>query len=241
MYPSIWLLLFSAIFGGQGIGIPFPGPGMGVTAACTGGPVAYEAEGAVGVANATSASFTITLGGASSSRGVQIQMAFRVNTVSGLTATVGGQAASLIPGTDSTNAYLLRSMIYGLKTTLTGAQTVAVAWTTSSNASIGAISATGVCQATPFNGGTFTGGTSASPISLTVISNSGDLTSTVLGHTPYNVAPTTNRTQKWSANNSSGATIRGAGDVGPGTGTTTHSWTYASFTHTVMSGANFVQ
>jgi len=129
-------------------------------------------------------------------------------------------------------------MLYGLPTSLTGAQTVAIAWTTNEFGDFGAISATGVNQATPFNNGTSVGyNGSASNASLTITSRGGDMTSTVLCAAPGTLTPTSNQSEKWSDSEGSG-TI-GAGDVGPGTGTTTHTWT-ASFTYYALSGANFL-
>jgi hypothetical protein len=152
--------------------------------------------------------------------------------------TVGGNSASLISGTDTGTTYTTRSMLYGLATSLTGAQTVAVSWTTNEYGSFGAISAIGVNQSTPFNNGAFTGSNaSASTASLMVTSRSGDLTSTVLDARPGSLTASSNQTEKWSDEESSTGII-GAGDVGPGSGTTTHTWT-ASFSNYALSGANF--
>jgi len=207
--------------------------------AFTGTPVSYEAAAHTHISTAgTSASFSITLGGTSSTRAVMVGLTFYQNTASGITVTVGGNSASLISGTDTGTTYTRRSMLYGLPTSLTGAQTVAISWTTNEFGAFGAISATGVNQATPFNNGTFTGHNgSASTASLTITGRSGDLTSTVLCASPGTLTPSSNQTEEWSDEESPTGII-GAGDVGPGTGTTNHTWS-ASYTYYALSGANF--
>src|SRR5207247_7588449 len=75
----------------------------------------------------------------------------------------------------------------------------------------------------------------AQTTSVTIASNPCDLTASV-GYTAAGwVTPFTNQTLKWGID--SGAT---GGDVGPGTGTTTHTWTdqFLYQSHAV-SGANF--
>lgn len=224
------------IFLHPGQGLPFPGPG---TPAFTGTPVSYEASAHTHLSTAgTSASFSITLGGTSSTRAVLVGLTFYQNTASGITVTVGGNSASLISGTDTGNTYSRRSMLYGLPTSLTGAQTVAISWTTNEYGAFGAISATAVNQSTPFANGTFAGSnSSASSASLTITSGGGDLTSTVLCATPGTLTPSSNQAEKWSDEESPTGII-GAGDVGIGTGTATHTWT-ASFTGYALSGASF--
>ncbi len=69
-----------------------------------------------------------------------------------------------------------RNMIYCAATgSATGAQTVSVSWTGSSNASAGMVSASGVDQATLCNNGT-TSSTTSATISTSITSSSGDLT-----------------------------------------------------------------
>jgi hypothetical protein len=70
---------------------------------------------------------------------------------------------------------------------------------------------------------------------VTIASNRGDLTASVGFSGNVWVSPFTNETLKWGVD--SGAV---GGDIGLGTGTTTHTWTdqYSNQLHTV-SGANF--
>jgi hypothetical protein len=70
---------------------------------------------------------------------------------------------------------------------------------------------------------------------VTVTSSSGDLTATVATTSNAWVAPFTNQALKWGPDSSSVA-----GDVGPGTGTTTHTWMGQFFGEIhAVSGANF--
>lgn len=203
-------------------------------------PVTFEAA-ATGInwtTATTSVSFSITLGGTSSTRAVLVGIAHHSTGATGITVTVGGQSASLISGTDTGSTYTRRTMLYGIATTLTGAQTVAISWTSAQDGCASAISAVNVNQTTPFDSGTMYGYTgSASSISRTVTSVYGDLTSTMVLMLPYTLTPTTNQNQKWTQT-ASGQQIA-LGDIGGGLGTTTHTWT-ASSTASAMSGTNFV-
>ena len=105
------------------------------------------------------------------------------------------------------------------------------------HADVGVITVSGADQIAPCTSGTFAATNSApgQATSVTIASNPGDLTASV-GYTANMwVVPFTNQTLKWGMD----STATG-GDIGPGTGTTTHAWTgqYANETHAV-SGANF--
>jgi hypothetical protein len=149
-----------------------------------------------------------------------------IDTV-GISGTIGGETLTIVSGTDG--GVTTGTVMLGKATGLTGAQTVSLSWTNAGDVGAGAISATGVDQATPFNNGSFV----ASTGSLSITSTSGDLTSSI---TTGTASITTNQTSKWSQ--SIGAIFTG-GDIGPGTGTTTHTWT--STFSMFMSGANFKQ
>jgi hypothetical protein len=215
----------------------FPGPGGNITAA-----VVYEAAAHTTFSYGTGGTYSITLGGASSNRAVLIAVNMAATSLTDITVTVGGQSAAFISGTDS-GAFADRTVLYGLTTSLTGAQTVAVSWSGgSSTATSGAISATGVNQTTPFAHGiaahTYI---SSGPISLTVTSVGGNLTATSIAvqSTGGTVTASTNESLKWTDAIPSNANAYG--DVGPGTGTTTHTWTLSgSALTTNISGADFV-
>ncbi len=76
-----------------------------------------------------------------------------VTNTTGMSITVGGEACTLIVGTDSGTG---GTVFFGKATNLTGLQNVIATWTTAQDAAIGAYSMSGVNQATPFNNGTFT-------------------------------------------------------------------------------------
>jgi hypothetical protein len=105
------------------------------------------------------------------------------------------------------------------------------------NVDVGVITVSGADQTTPCTNGTFAAANNASAqtTSVTIASNPGDLTASVGFTAAVWVTPFTNQTLKWGID--SGAT---GGDIGPGTGVTTHTWTdqFAGESHAV-SGANF--
>jgi hypothetical protein len=70
---------------------------------------------------------------------------------------------------------------------------------------------------------------------VSIVSNAGDLTASVAYSANTWKSPFTNQALKWGLDSAAAG-----GDVGAGTGTTTHTWTdqYAGQTHSV-SGANF--
>ena len=171
--------------------------------------VTRDAVGTVQEVVATSMNIPITIGGGAN-RSVVLDIALEIADWSGFAATIGGEALTLITGA---SADKLR--IYGKATSLTGAQTVAVSWTTSQRAQGNAISYIGAHQSTPFNNGT--GQTAVSPVSLSVTSTSGDRTHSASAAGSAGAAPTTDETGEWSVTAGSLAT---AGDTGPGTGTT---------------------
>jgi hypothetical protein len=118
-----------------------------------------------------------------------------------------------------------------------GAQTATVSWTNTINgADVGVITVSGADPTTPCTNGTFLAGNSL-PVttSVTITSATGDLTATVAYTNDAWVAPYTNQTLKWGLD--SGLV---GGDIGPGSGTTTHTWTdqWPLNAHAV-SGANF--
>jgi hypothetical protein len=200
--------------------------------------VAYEAAGSgFDSGYNTGFTFSITLGSTSSTRAVM----FYVNTVEATTASttvkIGSQSASIVSSTSASGGYGNLS-IWCIATSLTGSQTVTLAWTGNSNGEAGAISATGVDQTTPCNNGTETTGNGS--LSRTITSTSGDLTSSVFLSSDASGTTTTNQTAKINLTDS-GATIELWADIGPGTGTTTHTWTPTSGHSAAMAGANFHQ
>jgi uncharacterized membrane protein len=187
-----------------------------------------------GVTKITTPAFTI---GSGNNRAAMIMVAMSSNTATNVTASLGGVAAILVPGSDSGTTAALRTMIFQVVSPPSGSQTAIVSWTNSTNADVGVITVSGVNQTTPVTNGTFAAFTSnaAKTASLTVNSSPGDLTATI-GYTGDGWAtPFTNQILKWGVDSKAAG-----GDVGTGLGTTTHTWTDTyPFQSEVVSGANF--
>ena len=176
----------------------------------------------VAVTTLTTPAFTV---GSAANRAVELQFAASADTV-GITASLGTDPnMTIVAGTNggATTGTVILSRI----TALTGSQTATASWTTSQDVSIGAITASGVNQTT-----TMDGGQNGAVTTLTITSVNGDLTTSDIIST---TAQTTNQTQRWAE--APGINFS-KGDTGPGTGTTTHTWT--GVTNPGMSGANFV-
>jgi hypothetical protein len=105
-------------------------------------------------------------------------------------------------------------------------------------ADVGVITVSGADQSTPVINGTFIAtGSAPAAMSLTITSNPGDLTASVALTSSTWVSPFTNQILKWGLDSS--ASVAG-GDIGPGTGTTTHTWTEQwTGSPSSASGANF--
>jgi len=166
-----------------------------------------------------------------------IMVAMSANNATNVTASLGGVSGTLIPGTNSGTTATIRTLIFQVINPPSGSQTATVSWTNSMNADVGVITVSGADQTTPCTNGTFAVD-NADPLateSVTIISNPGDLTASVGLTLNQWVTPFTNQTLKWGVDSS----VVG-GDIGPGTGTTTHTWTdqWPNGTHSV-SGANF--
>src|SRR5204862_8265753 len=145
---------------------------------------------------------------------------------------------TVIPGTDSGTTASIRTLIFQVIDPPSGPQTAAVSWTNGAlNVDVGVITVSGADRITPCTNGTFAANDSTpdATTSVTVTSASGDLTASV-GYTEAAWAtPFTNRTLKWGVD--SGVV---GGDIGPGTGTTTHTWTDRYFFQShAASGPNF--
>jgi hypothetical protein len=187
--------------------------------------------------SATTASTPTFVVGNGANRAAMIMVAMSANNATGITASLGGVSGALVPGTDSGTSASTRTLIYGVVNPPSGSQTATVSWTGTMNADVGAITVSGADQTTPCTSGTFAATDSApsQTTSVTITSNPGDLTAS-FGYTDDSWAsPPTNQTLKWGVD--SGAV---GGDIGPGTGTTVHSWTDQYFYETQSdSGANF--
>lgn len=204
----------------------------------------YDSSGSAAANNVTSlttAAFTI---GAGANKAVMGDYTGDTNTI-GITASLGTDAAmTIISGSDggATSA----TVCLGRITALSGSQTAAFSWTNAQvSVAIAAKVATGVHQTTPFNNGNFTSATAGTTLALAITSTSGDLTATAAAASSGAGAPgplTSDRTRRWNRETTPLSIFYGfAGDTGPGTGTTTHTWTALNTSLYGVSGANFVQ
>jgi len=186
------------------------------------------------VTRITTPSFVV---GSGANRAAMIMVVMTANSAKGITASLGSVAGTLCPGTDSGATATLRTLIFQVTNPPSGLQTATVAWTNIMHADIGVIAVSGADQTTPCTNGTFVASNSSpSPAtSATIASNPGDLTASVAITSDSWVAPFTNQVLVWGIDQS----VAG-GDIGPGTGTTTHTWTdkYSGEIHSV-SAANF--
>src|SRR5439155_16581346 len=142
-----------------------------------------------------------------------------------------------IPGTDSGTTATIRTLIFQVINPPSGAQTATVSWTTSMNADVGVITVSGADQTSPCTNGRFaaSNSTPAPTTSVTIASDPGDLTASIGITGGTWVTPFTSQTLKWGIDSSAAG-----GDIGPGTGATTHTWTdQFSFQIHAVSGANF--
>jgi hypothetical protein len=187
-----------------------------------------------GVTTVTTPSFII---GSGSNRAAMIMVTMSANTATNITASLGGVSGTVIPGTDTGTTAAMRTLIFQVINPPAGSQTATVSWTTSMNVDVGVITVSGADQTTPCTNGTFAAANAAQTptTSVTITSAPGDLTASVGFTADAWVTPFTNQTLKWGVDSSAAG-----GDIGPGTGTTTHVWTglYYFQTHAV-SGANF--
>jgi len=188
-----------------------------------------------GVSTVTTPAFTI---GSGSNRAAMIMVSMSGNKATSITAGLGGVSGTVIPGTDSGTTASVRTLIFQVINPPSGPQTATVSWTNGAlNVDVGVMTVSGADQITPCTNGTFAA-SSSTPVattSVTITSAPGDLTASVGLTTDAWVTPFTNQTLKWGVDSA-----ETGGDIGPGTGTTTHTWTdrYAFQSHAV-SAANF--
>jgi hypothetical protein len=188
-----------------------------------------------GVATVTTPAFIV---GGGVNRAAMIMVTMSANNATSITASLGGVSGTVIAGTDSGTTASIRTLIFQVINPPSGSQTATVSWSGGLlNVDVGVITVRGADQTTPCTNGTFAANNAspAATTSVTITSSAGDLTASVGATDDAWVTPFTNQTLKWGID----STVTG-GDIGPGTGTTTHTWTdqYYFQTHAV-SGANF--
>jgi|SRR6267142_4751361 len=186
----------------------------------------------VAITSLTTSAFTIT---SLPNRAGVLGLSVSNGNISGLNGNIGGVSPTPITNADSGGAGQ-RAIMQQVKNPPSGGQTASMSWTTSSDASLGVVTASGVDQTTPLINGNFANGTSATT-SVTITSNNGDLTVDTVEVAQQATLTAPTQTQRWNV--ISGSTNQtGAGSTGPGTGTTTHQWTNLNATWASV-GANF--
>lgn len=186
---------------------------------------------------ATSTTYNITLGGASTTRAVAVWVFSSAGSTPPTAVKLGGSGGTSFGSPVGSDTSVAGLYLYCLATNLTGSQAVYISYgaTNETSYTSDAISATGVNQTTPcinFNNAHGYG----SPLSIAITSLNGDLTmSSVLS-----VLSTASTNQTLKQSNTTGGTYDMYTDIGPGTGTTTHSWTISSPGNgAVVIGADF--
>lgn len=202
------------------------------------GAVAYDNSNSAGTASATSLSFSLTIG-SGSNRAIAIGCAWSNKAITADAVTVGGTNAPAVANTTATNGSNSdMTKIYALANPASGSQTISISWTTAAVAVCGAVSVTGADQTTPLNNGnTNTSAANAAP-TVSVTSNSGDLTFAVANIDSGNTIAGASNTERWNIRQS--FTLGTAGQTGSGAGTESLSWTTATSSFEI-SGANFKQ
>jgi hypothetical protein len=192
--------------------------------------VAYDISATIddfSVTTKTTGTFTIA---ATADRVAIVGLAFLADPGAITAVTCSGVSGTLISGTsiDNTAGFWLR--LYQVIAPPSGAgKTASATWTNACNVSVGVLVFNGANQTTPANGGVTASG--ASPLSRIVTSISGDMTCSLNANDLAAIDQTTNQTLRLSD--------FGCMDTGPGSGTTTHTWTKAA-AQEVTSGANVV-
>ena len=196
------------------------GAGSGGGAAAN---VAYDNQGEVeNDTNPTTplstASFTVAVGA------VGLVGYYSNIQLTGVTITIAGQTATAIEIFDSG-----RGGLYGAVGLASGSQVATIAWTggTPNYIALNAITFTGAGDTfgTAFTNEANDAWSSEASKVLAITSASGDLTASALVTYSNITDIATDQTLKYIG---SKAEFRLAMDIGPGTGTTTHTWTFAS-------------
>jgi len=172
--------------------------------------------------------------GTGANRAAMIMVAMSANNATNITASLGGVPGTLVAGSDSGTTASIRTLIFQVINPPSGAQTATVSWTTAMHADVGVITVTGADQMGPVTNGRFTAfnASPAAATSLTIPSSPGDRTASI-GFTT-NDWVSSNQTIVWGPDSSSVQ-----GDIGAGTGNTTHTWTGPYAGTRSVSGANF--
>ncbi len=205
--------------------------------------VAYDnAASSAITTGVTTVSVSLTVG-SGANRVAIIGLCFMSDTPTGISCSLGGVSGTLVSGTDSgTTDTAERAMLFSVVNPPSGSQTATASWTTSATASIGVITVSGANQSTPTNNGTYSYNGASATNGVTITSTSGALTTSVCANSGENLL-SSSQTAEWGSSTFplNGGDFAG-GDIGPGTGTSTHTWNvqYSSQT-SVVSGCNILE
>lgn len=153
--------------------------------------------------------------------------------VTGITVTCGGINCSPVAGATQTGSTFTTTQYCTDTEPPSGSQTATASWTNAVSSILGLMQASNVDQATPVINGTASTYAFGSSSSATITSTSGDLTTSTNFCSATDRAQTTNQTPEPVANNAWSCQ-----DIGPGTGTTTHTWSHGN-TNMMTVGSNF--
>lgn len=180
-----------------------------------------------GVTSLTTPSFTI-----SGSNRAAILGLHTLANVTNVTGTCGGVSATLTPNTNRLAFTVYEVQLLEVVAPATGSQTASASWTTAASASLTAITFTSVHQTTPTRNGATNEATFTTTINQVVTSASGNMTTTLCATGSSDELQTTNQTLRQSA--------FACMDTGPGTGSTTHTWTPSSAMDLLTAGVDVV-
>lgn len=196
--------------------------------------VAFDAAATTDDFGVTSLSVAVTVG-SGSNRAFCIGGVFFAN-ITNIAADLGGAgaAASVVASTNLFSSIEVQLMA-GVNPS-SGSQTAHMSWTGSASASLGVITASGVDQTTPMNGGktNSTFGTSLNIGTTAISSTSGDLTVSICGDESGDKGESVTSPQLRKTNDF------GSMAIGDGSGSATHAWTRTGSQTMVGAGANFV-
>jgi|SRR6267378_5286748 len=184
-------------------------------------------------------SCSLTVGSGVTNGAVQVGILFDVSvgSPSGISITVGGNAATLLSGSGQTGGFA-NSYIYCIATgSTTGATAIAASWTGTSGARMIAVSASGVDQTTPCNNGTAENPGFGGIYSLVITSAVGDLSIDFAGALGIG-APVVNPNQTSITQDANGFTSLSSSRATTPAATVTHTWDALGGFET-HSGGNF--
>lgn len=150
--------------------------------------------------------------------------------LSNISGACGGASASLIVS----DAYAYKAIILGVINPASGSQTASASWTTAASCLLAAMIFSGAHQSTQFTDPKVNHKYGSSPLSISITSDPGDITTSV---TASGSEATTNQTLKYGVTTG----LWCYGDIGGGAGNTTHTWSWSGTERQIIVGCNIEQ